>query len=106
MHLDLERLDDACHATLHEERLDALSAVSFRLRLLEAVDGGCRVLVLDLSRTQFVDSSGLGALVSVLRRLPGPGSLVLRGVNPAVDRTLRLARLDRLLRIEPAPAPA
>jgi anti-sigma B factor antagonist len=105
MHLDIERLDDTCTAVLHEERLDALSAAAFRLRLMEAVQGGCRRLVLDLSRTALVDSSGLGVLVSVLRRLPGPGSLVLRGVTPGVDRTLRLARLDRLLVIEPAPAP-
>ena len=109
MRLHLERLDDTCHATVHEERLDALCAAAFRLRLMEALDGGCRRLELDVSRTVLVDSSGLGVLVSVLRRLPGPGSLVLRGVTPGVAHTLRLARLDRLLVIEsetvPEPTP-
>ena len=112
MNLDIQRLDDTCTVTLLEQRLDALSSAAFRQRLMECVDGGCNRLVLDLSRTTFVDSSGLGVLVATLRRLAGPGSLVLRGVTPPVERTLRLARLDRILVVEapgeptpPPPAP-
>ena len=108
MNLDIQRQQDTCTVTLLEQRLDALSSAAFRQRLMECVDGGCRRLVLDLSCTIFVDSSGLGVLVATLRRLPGPGSLVLRGVTPPVERTLRLARLDRILVVEGAgdpPAP-
>ena len=110
MNLDIQRLKDTCTVTLLEPRLDALSSAAFRQRLMECVDGGCSRLVLDLSHTIFVDSSGLGVLVATLRRLAGPGSLVLRGVTPPVERTLRLARLDRILVVEapggaPAPTP-
>jgi len=111
MNLDIQRLQDTCTVTLLEQRLDALSSAAFRQRLMECVDGGCQRLVIDLSCTIFVDSSGLGVLVATLRRLPGPGSLVLRGVTPPVERTLRLARLDRILVVEspsdgpPPPAP-
>jgi anti-sigma B factor antagonist len=100
MNLDIQRLEDTCTVTLLEQRLDALSSATFRQRLMECVDGGCQRLVLDLSCTTFVDSSGLGVLVATLRRLPGRGSLVLRGVTPPVERTLRLARLDRILVVE------
>ena len=105
MKLDIHRSEDTFTITLHEERLDALSSAAFRLRLMECLDAGCRRLVLDLSRTAFVDSSGLGVLVATLRRLSGPGSLVLRGVTAPVERTLRLARLDRILVLQEAGAP-
>lgn len=105
MTLDLRREGDLCHATLLESRLDALCSTAVREALLEAVRQGARRIVLDLSRTGFVDSSGLGALVAVLRRLPAPGSLVLRGTGEPVERALRLARLDRILVIEGAGAP-
>ena len=102
MKIDIQRLDDTCTVTLLEPRLDALSSAAFRQALGTCVDGGAQRLVIDLAHTQFVDSSGLGVLVATLRRLPGPGSLVLRGVTPPVERTLRLARLDRILVLEAA----
>ena len=103
MKLESQRLGETCIVTLLEERLDALCAAAFRQYLAECVDASCKRLVLDLTHTTFVDSSGLGVLVATLRRLPGPGSLVLCGVAPGVERTLRLARLDRILVVQTGP---
>jgi len=105
MNLPAHRDGETFTLTLDEARLDALCAAGFRRALQDCVAQGARRLVIDLSATTFVDSSGLGALVSALRKLPGPGSLVLRGVTPPVERALRLARLDRILVLEPSAAP-
>jgi anti-sigma B factor antagonist len=105
MNLPTVREGDTFTVTLNEPRLDALCSSGFRHALQECVAQGGQRLVVDLSATRFIDSSGLGALVSVLRKLSGPGSLVLRGVTPSVERALRLARLDRILVIEPQPEP-
>lgn len=52
-------------------------------------------LAIDLSKVDFMDSSGLGALVSLLKRVrPAGGSLALFGVRPSVMEILRLTHLD------------
>ena len=58
-------------------------------------------LVIDLSRTTFIDSTGLKALVDVWRRRDDAGlELVLREPSPAVMHTLQLAGLVDLLPID------
>ncbi len=51
-------------------------------------------IVLDLSSVDFVDSTGLGAIVRCLKELNGRGQLVLCGVNEMVLSLLKMTRLD------------
>ena len=51
--------------SLRDKRLDAVIAVSFREAMLERIEEGQRKLVLDLSNVGFLDSSGLGTLISL-----------------------------------------
>jgi stage II sporulation protein AA (anti-sigma F factor antagonist) len=63
-------------------------------------------LVIDLSRTTFIDSTGLKALVDVWRRRRDAGlELVLREPSRAVMYTLQLAGLDELLPIDTTSRP-
>jgi len=101
MHIDIEDLEDVTVVTVHEPRLDALVAAELRNRLMELVGQGRTRLALDVSRVGFIDSSGLGVLVALLRRLGKPQALALWGPTPAVDRMLRLARMDRILTLVP-----
>jgi len=58
-------------------------------------------LVIDLSQTTFIDSTGLKALVDVWRRRGDAGlELVLREPSPAVMHTLQIAGLADLLPID------
>ncbi|MFS0885594.1 STAS domain-containing protein [Aeromicrobium sp. 179-A 4D2 NHS] len=80
-------------------RLTMVAAPRLRTVLDETVaDGGHRIVV-DLSATTFVDSSGLGALVHGLKatRLAG-GDLRIAGAPDQVLSVLRLTNLDRVLR--------
>ncbi len=54
---------------------------------------GARV-ALDLTQVEFMDSSGLGALVSLLKAVRPSGELVLFGLKPSVQEILRLTHLD------------
>ena len=101
MHIDIEDLEDVTVVTIHEPRLDALVAAELHTRLMDLVGQGRTRLALDVSRVGFIDSSGLGVLVALLRRLGKPQALALWGPTPAVDRTLRLARMDRILTLVP-----
>ncbi len=84
--------------SLRERRLDAVIAASFRDALVERIDQGQRNLVLDLGDVNFMDSSGLGALVFVMKHLGHTGRLHVCGVTPSVMAVLKLTRMDRVLK--------
>lgn len=76
-------------------RLDAVAAPAFRDALLPAV-AGRRKLVLDLDLVRFLDSSGVAALVSALKRLEPGGQVRLVGAHDEVRQVLKLTRLDKV----------
>lgn len=60
------------------------------------------LVILDFGQTTFIDSSGIGALISCLRTAKAKGiELVLWSVQPAVRITFSLADLDDVLKVEP-----
>lgn len=85
-------------ATTHATRVDARVASDFKQQLLALVAARPRV-VLDLSEVDFIDSSGLGAMVAVLKQLDGRGDLVIAGLRPAVMNLFKLTRMDRVFRL-------
>ena len=84
--------------SLKEPRLDAAIAVPFRERMAAIIDAGSKRVVLDLAAVQFIDSSGLGALVSVLKQIGNDGDLRLCGLREGVYSLLRLTRMNRVLK--------
>jgi anti-sigma B factor antagonist len=84
--------------SLKEKRLDAVIAASFRESMVARIDQGQRNIVLDMSQVSFMDSSGLGAVVYVLKHLGHSGRLHICGVTPGVMAVLKLTRMDRVLK--------
>ena len=71
------------------------TAPRFSERLNAAIADGKTALVLDFSRVEFIDSTGLSVLLNGLRRLTRrKGSLVLVCTNPTVLRLFEITRLD------------
>ena len=83
------------------DRIDAAGAVPFKDQILQLAEGGTGRVVLDLSQVDFLDSSGLGALVAI-RRMLGGRALDLLSPTPPVVRVLRLTRMDMVFAIHPA----
>jgi anti-sigma B factor antagonist len=66
----------------------------------EALDHGERRFVIDFSRTGYIDSSGLGALVSISKKVREPGGeLRLSGLNEDLRSLFELTKLDTLFAI-------
>ena len=84
-----------------EKRIDASKAPSFKDEMTKCIDNGQNQIVLDLSDVDFIDSSGLGALVSCLKRLGPRGSLAVAGAAGAVSRLFTLTRMDRVFALHP-----
>lgn len=82
-----------------EPRIDAAVAIQFKDRMRDLLADAPARVVLDLSRVQFLDSSGLGAVVAVMKHL-GPGRrLELAGLTPTVQKVFRLTRMDSVFTI-------
>jgi anti-sigma B factor antagonist len=66
---------------------------------------GQRELRLDLGSVKYLQSSALGKLLALHRKMISAGGrMVLCNVHPAVSRVLEITRLDQLLTVEKAPA--
>jgi anti-sigma B factor antagonist len=71
-----------------------------RQRVRAQLEQGRSTVVIDLSRTQYVDSAGLGTLVLLNKEARAAGGcLVLAGLSDHVRDLLRLVRLDEVFTI-------
>jgi anti-sigma B factor antagonist len=79
---------------------DLYTAPGLRTALLGAIDGGARSVLVDLSRTTFLDSTTLGVLIGGVRRLRSSGgeiAVVCR--DPNTRKIFEITLLDRILAI-------
>jgi anti-sigma B factor antagonist len=90
--------------------LDLTTAPRLEQRLAELHGEGARRLTVDLRALTFIDSSGLSALVSTLKRYRSDGGdVVLRSPTRATAKVLEISGLDQVFEIESngvAPRPA
>lgn len=81
-------------------RLDASVALTFKQQVLEVIGQNNKNVLLDFSHVDFIDSSCLGALVSILKSLNGKGELVLCSLNSNIHNLFQLTRMDRIFSIK------
>lgn len=88
-----------------DDRIDAASAIQFKERMRDLVQTPFPRVMLDLSQVQFLDSSGLGAIVAVMKLLGTDRKLELAALTPTVDKVFRLTRMNMFLTIHPDAPP-
>ena len=79
--------------------IDAITAEQLRAVLLEAVSHGHTTVVVDMTRTQFCDSSGLSVLIRAHKRALEEGGKLRLVIPPdgAVSRIFTLTSLYRFI---------
>ena len=94
--MNYSRIDQGTATTLRVRgELDALSAPELRPLFDELIDGGRGDITVDLSELRLVDSSGVGALVSLYKRVRAHGGEVrFTGVTAQPLVIFKLLRLD------------
>lgn len=92
--------------TVDADRIDAAVAINFKDRMRESLGGDSSRYVLDLQRVDFIDSSGLGAIVAAMKLMPQGAKLELAGLSPAVDKVFRMTRMDSIFVIHPSASSA
>jgi len=100
MNMSIEQRGSAVLLAVHEERLDAHNSSELKAQMLKLFEEGKNNLVIDLQAVRFVDSSGLGALVSGFKNASSRnGSLKLSGLQLQVKSMFELTRLHRVFEI-------
>ena len=100
MNISVENKGEIVLARVDEIHIGAEIADEFKVRVQEALPETGGLLAVDLSKVDFMDSSGLGALVSLLKTVRPEGEIVLFGIRPSVQEILRLTHLDAVFRRE------
>ncbi len=99
MNLQAEMIDGAQIVRVNEDRIDASVAIQFKDRMREIAGTRDGRVILDLSRVSFVDSSGLGAIVAVMKFLAPACKLELAALTPNVGKVFHMTRMDRVFAI-------
>ena len=100
MELDIrtERVDGSCTVTLTGE-VDLYTSPHLKEELVKLIDDGCYRIIVDLQNVSFIDSSGLGVLVSALRRTRERDGVVR--IVCARESTLKIFRITGLDKVFP-----
>ena len=68
-------------------------------QMTELIEEGSQRIILDISDVEFMDSSSLGAMVSILKMVGGVGDLVVAGAHGIVADLFKLTRMDKVFRM-------
>jgi anti-sigma B factor antagonist len=99
MQLETELCDGALIVHVPNDRIDAAGAIEFKDGMVQACKDGPVRIVLDLGNVGFLDSSGLGAVVAVMKLLGADRKLELASLSPNVAKVFRLTRMDSVFTI-------
>jgi len=87
---------------VQEKNLNSLAAPELKSQFVILYNEGVTNLILDLSPVEFVDSSGLSAILTADRLWKEVGSFILTGLeHPAVKKLIEISQLQTVLTIIP-----
>jgi anti-sigma B factor antagonist len=96
MQIQTKNINGVLILSLAEKRLDSRLAVGFKDKVAELIAAGNRLIVFDLSMVDFIDSSGIGCLVTCLKLMGPKGQLAIWGLKAPVESMFKLTRMDRV----------
>lgn len=102
MNITTEEIKSTVVIQINEERLDAHNSGELKTEIQNLFEKGNLNLLIDMKTVRFIDSSGLGALVSGFKNATtNHGTLKLSSLQPQVKSMFELTRLHRVFEIFP-----
>lgn len=99
MELTVDQTPNAQIIRVNASRIDAPIALQFKEDMRALTTEGDGRFVLDLKDVEFIDSSGLGAVVASMKQLRAGQKLELAALQPIVEKVFRLTRMDSVFTI-------
>jgi len=95
------KLDQVSVLISVQGELDLATAPRLKWPLVDAIDAGARVLIVDLGGVTFMDSTALGVLIGVRRTLKLGSRLAIVCTDPEVLKIFEISGLDAVFQIFP-----
>jgi len=100
MNLKLEKINNYQVLFIEEERIDAHNSGELKDAILHIIEQGDTAIIVQLEKVRFIDSSGLGALLSGYKNAAArSGKLALANLQQQVLSMFELTRLNRVFEI-------
>ncbi len=100
MNLKLEKINGSQVLSIQEERIDAHNSADLKASLLQLIEQGDSSIIVQLEQVRFIDSSGLGALLSGHKQaVAKSGRLMLANIQQPVLAMFEITRLNRVFEI-------
>lgn len=95
-----EALGDDVHVLAVAGEIDLFTAPDLKRAASEAIDSGARRIVIDLTDTRFLDSTGLGVLIGIAKRVrPAGGDVAIVNTEATTASTFAITGLDGVLTV-------
>ncbi len=83
-----------------ERSIEAGNSKLFKGKVRDLINEGSKIILLNLSQVEFIDSSGLGSLISIVKLIENmQGALVLCNTQDQVNKIFKLTGVDRVFQI-------
>lgn len=103
MKFSVDKQEKYCVFLLQEAKLNSQTGPLMKSEMILLNAEGYRNIIFDLSEVQFVDSSGLSAILISNRLCKNAnGTFVLTGANEQVMRLIKISQLDSVLNVTPS----
>jgi anti-sigma B factor antagonist len=99
MNLTSRRVGTAYLIDVAAPRIDASVAIKFKDQMRDISKDGPGRYILNLEQVEFIDSSGLGAVVGALKQMSPDQSLELASLHPTVSKVFELTRMNSVFMI-------
>lgn len=99
MEMTSEMSNDLQIIKVLDKRIDAAAAIQFKENIRSLTNETTGPVVLDLAEVDFVDSSGLGAIVAAMKFLGKERPLHLAALTPIVAKVFALTRMEKVFKI-------
>jgi len=101
MKLSKQTINDVLVIVIENKEANLSKSEQFKEMMFKDIEDGSHNLVISFENVEYLDSSFLGALVAVLKKLlPLKGKLVLTHLNEDIRNLFELTRLDKIFSIE------
>ena len=102
MRLVIDKQDKFTMICPDEQRIDSLIAPELKSEVVIQNAEGARNIIMDLSKVNYIDSSGLSAILVANRLCKNHnGSFVLTGLQPPVKKLIEISQLQSILNVVP-----
>jgi len=81
-------------------RIDSTAAVEFEEKLIQTIDGGARIMIVDFQKVLFISSAGLRVLLLAAKKVkPYGGKILLCGMSKDVKEVFDISGFSSIFEI-------